>query len=221
MVASETMLYALFTDKSIQILKADDISQILVENKNAGEIMAMALTGKQLWVADQKGFVHILNADTLKPEEGEELKTVYGHPAVSMASSSDGTLVAVGDTKGYVTIFDAASRSQKSYLALHQNKVLEIQFTADNRVMTIGFDKLLCIGSPENSQNQKMSCPNGVAMTNSFCIFRDESIMTAGYDCAIRKYKFWLKIVNLYLIKLINKLKSSKFLQKWKKKVDF
>jgi WD40 repeat protein len=162
---------------------------MVLETKDAGEIVAMALTGNQLWVADQKGIVKILNADTLKPEEGEELKTVYGHPAVSMASSSDGTLVAVGDTKGYVTIFDAASRTQKSYTAPHQNKVLEIQFTADNRVMTIGFDKILCIGSPENSQSQKLSCPNGVAMTNSFCILKD-SVMTAGYDCAIRKYKF-------------------------------
>ena len=63
--------------------------------------------------------VKILNADTLQPEEGEELKTVYGHPAMSMAASSDGSLVAVGDTKGYVTVFDTASRSQKCYFALH------------------------------------------------------------------------------------------------------
>jgi WD40 repeat protein len=114
---------------------------MVVENKNVGEVVAMALTGNQLWVADSKGFVKILNADTLKPEEGEEIKTVYGHPGLSMDSSIDGTLVAVGDTKGYVTIYDVASRTQKSYLALHKNKVLEVQFTADNRVMSIGFDK--------------------------------------------------------------------------------
>lgn len=115
MIATETLIYTLYTDKSIQILKAEDISQMVLETKSVGEIVAMALTGNQLWVADTKGFVKILNADTLKQEEGEELKTVYGHPAVSMTSSSDGTLVAVGDTKGYVTIFDAASRTQKSY----------------------------------------------------------------------------------------------------------
>ena len=130
-----------------------------------------------------------MNADTLEASQGDELKTVYGHPAVSMASSTDGSLVAVGDTKGYVTVFDVASRAQKNYFALHQNKVLEIQFTSDNRVATIGFDKLLCVGTLENQQGIKLSCPNGAALTNSFCIFGD-CIMTAGYDCAVRKYKF-------------------------------
>ena len=189
MIATDTFVYALYTDKSIQILKADDIHQMVSENKTAGEIVCMALAGTQLWVSDQKGLVHILNADTLKLEEGEELKTVYGHPAVSMASSADGSLVAIGDTKGYVTVYDVASRSQKSYFSLHQNKILETQFTADNRVATIGFDKLLCVGTIENQQGLKLSCPNGVAMTNSFCIFKDY-VMTTGYDCAIRKYKF-------------------------------
>jgi WD40 repeat protein len=147
MIATESLVYALYTDKSIQVLKADDIHQMVCENKSLGEIVGMALATNQLWVADAKGLVHILSADTLKPEEGEQLKTVYGHPAMSLASSADGSLVAVGDTKGYVTIFDTASRSQKCYFALHQNKVLEIQFTSDNRVATLGFDKLLCIGN--------------------------------------------------------------------------
>jgi WD40 repeat protein len=150
MIATETMVYALFLDRSIQILKAEDISQMVVENKAAGEIVAMALAGSQLWVADKEGAVKVLNADTLQPEEGEALKTVYGHPALSMNSSSDGSLVAVGDTKGYVTIFDAATRAQKTYFALHRSKVIEIHFTADNRVASLGFDMLLCIGTLEN-----------------------------------------------------------------------
>ena len=111
MIATETMVYILYSDKSIQIVKADDIHQMVAENKSAGEIVCMALAGSQLWVSDNKGFVHILNADTLKAEEGEGIKTVYEHPAVSMASSADGSLVAVGDTKGYVTLYDVASRS--------------------------------------------------------------------------------------------------------------
>ena len=163
MIATETMVYTLYTDKSIQIVKADDIHQMVAENKTAGEIVCMALAGSQLWLSDTKGLVHILNADTLKAEEGDEIKTVYGHPAVSMASSADGSLVAVGDTKGYVTLYDVASRSQKCYFALHQNKVLETRFTSDNRVATIGFDKLLCVGNIDDQKGIKLSCPNGAA----------------------------------------------------------
>jgi WD40 repeat protein len=145
LIATETMVYALFLDRSIQILKADDIGQVVSENKSLGEIVCMALAGSLLWVADKDGAVKVLNADTLQPEEGEALKTVYGHPAMSMNSSSDGSLVAVGDTKGYVTVFDAATRAQKAYFAHHRNKVLEIHFTGDNRVATLGSDMLLCI----------------------------------------------------------------------------
>ena len=45
MIATDTMVYALYTDKSIQILKADDIHQMVAENKKAGEIVAIALAG--------------------------------------------------------------------------------------------------------------------------------------------------------------------------------
>jgi WD40 repeat protein len=45
MIATETMVYAFYTDKSIQILKADDIHQMVAENKSAGDQVAMALAG--------------------------------------------------------------------------------------------------------------------------------------------------------------------------------
>jgi len=72
---------------------------------------------------------------------------VYGHPVISMASSSDG-LIAVGDAKGYVTVFECETRAQKSYYSNHKNKVIEIQFTADCKsVVTLSFDKVLCVAS--------------------------------------------------------------------------
>lgn len=45
--------------------------------------MGFSKVKNQLWICDNKGFVHILAADTLKliePEEGAApLKTKYGH----------------------------------------------------------------------------------------------------------------------------------------------
>ena len=191
MVATEELLYVLYNDRSIEILKADDIKQSVASIKSvdgAKDIVAMALAKNQLWVSDKDGMVFVLAADTLA-KETDGLKTVYGHQAMSMAASADGSLVAIGDTKGYLTLFDCESRSQKSYQANHQNKILEIEFTGDGRVVTVSFDKMLCVATVEDNKCQKLSCPNGNAMTNSICL-QGEYVMAAGYDCSIRKYKY-------------------------------
>lgn len=38
--------------------------------------------------------------------------------------------------------------------------------------------------------NNSYTDPNGNAMTNTFCLYQDY-VMTGGYDCAIRVYKYW------------------------------
>lgn len=183
MVATDTSLHALFTNGDLHTLDVDDIHTVKQEHK-VKDVVCMAQAGDDLWLADKKGFVF-----TTSMSEDERLKSEYGHPSMSMAASADGSLLAVGDTKGYVTIFDVASKTKKAYFALHQNKILETHFTSDNRVATIGFDKLLCVGTIETQKGIKLSNPNGTALTNSICLFKD-SVMTAGYDCAIRRYKF-------------------------------
>lgn len=98
--------------------------------------MAHCAAKNEVWVCDEKGFVHILDAMTLAPiaeSEGLGLKTVYGHQAMCMAASNDnGSLIAVGDAKGYITVFDSATRTQKFYTALHKNKVMGMEFNSDN-----------------------------------------------------------------------------------------
>lgn len=136
MIASEDKLFMLYSNRSIEIAKAEDMKESLLTVKQVEgtkEIQAMALCAakNELWVGDKDGLVYILSADTLEKVQ-EPLKTVYGHPVMSMASSSDG-LIAVGDTKGYVTLFEAESRAQKCYYSNHKNKVIEMEFTADNK----------------------------------------------------------------------------------------
>jgi WD40 repeat protein len=83
--------------------------------------------------------------------DGVELKTVHGHPCLSISCSPDGKQLAVGDTKGFVTLFDTTSKAQTNYRTFHDNKVLTLQFTEDSqRLFTLGFDCEATLSSVED-----------------------------------------------------------------------
>jgi len=160
-LATEDLVYVLYNDKSIQILKASHVGTTLVEKmglklEGNAEVSSMALHGKELWVSDNKGNVHILDADTLMPKEIETpLKTVYGHPAISMAASTEASLVAVGDAKGYVTFFSTESRQQTTYSAYHKNKVIDMQFTqAGDHLFSVGQEKISFLVNTKEPKNK-------------------------------------------------------------------
>lgn len=143
MIATESELIIFYSDKTIEIRHADDIAECKKKSTKMvdlgaakGDAVAISLVSSknEIWVADNKGMVNILSSETLEPlADTPELKTKYGHAAVCMTTSHDGgSLVAVGDTKGYVTVFDAETRAEKCYYALHNSRVLKIKFTADN-----------------------------------------------------------------------------------------
>ena len=89
------------------------------------EIEAFAHCNGEIWVGCNNGFVYILDDKTLVPVEGSpELKTNNGYPITSMVVSPDKQSVAVGDTKGYITFFDAAGKAQKGYSCHHKNRIV-------------------------------------------------------------------------------------------------
>ena len=76
------------------------------------EIEAFANCEGEIWVGASSGFVYILDDKTLLPKEGAlELKTNNGYPITTMSASPDKLTVAVGDTKGYITFFDVATKA--------------------------------------------------------------------------------------------------------------
>ena len=119
MVANEDLVFALFFDGSIEIMKAEDISQVILKQEKKAivkddniEISGMTVCNGQVWLGDKNGLVYVLNADTLLPgDEPTDLKTNNSFTVTTMASSLDGSTVAVGDSKGYITFFDTSSRA--------------------------------------------------------------------------------------------------------------
>jgi len=97
MQATEEHVYVLYNDKSMEILQAAGVNLSVAKvpkmkdlGAAAGELTSMVLCNGEIWVSDNKGFVHILDGGSLalvKPEaEAVELKTCYGHPSTCMAS---------------------------------------------------------------------------------------------------------------------------------------
>lgn len=65
-----------------------------------------------------------------------------------MAASSNGNFVAIGDSKGYTTVYDVETKSKKCYFCLHQNKVMDICFSSDGEwVVSLGFDRIVAMGN--------------------------------------------------------------------------
>lgn len=72
-VASDSNVFVLYNDRSVENLKADDISQVVsrvdkVEGLK-GDVVDLAYieAKNELWVTDDKGYVQVLNGDTLAP----------------------------------------------------------------------------------------------------------------------------------------------------------
>ena len=62
-------------------------------------------------MGDNRGFVHFYNATLLTPTGEEALSTEIGVPIESLAFSNDGSKFIVGDTAGFVSIFQTKSRT--------------------------------------------------------------------------------------------------------------
>jgi len=66
-------------------------------------------------------------------------------------------LVAVGDTKGYTTIFNTETKEFKVYLCNHKNKIMTLQFNeAGTEIYSLGFDKTLAISNVETKATVKI-----------------------------------------------------------------
>lgn len=148
----------------MELLNANDINEVVAKRAsgpiggNKAEIVEITVldSRNEIWCADNKGFVHVLNLSTLEAVETPEIKSEYGYPGNCIGSSADGNWVSVGDTKGTVTLFEAETRTKKYYVKAHKNKSMNIKFTPDNQFMcSLGMDKIFMMYSVENEKNKR------------------------------------------------------------------
>lgn len=176
-IATEEVVYVFYVDKTIQALKFDNIEEVLKDSGKLenlgdakGEAACFAIFPKrnEMLIGDDKGFAHFYDATTLTKLDVPPIKTDKGHPIHSVAFSNDGSKFAIGDAKGYVTIFDTESKAQLCYIYGHKNKVLQCYFTPnDDWVCSLSFDQVLSLGlvaDPKGSR--KLLRPSGHAQCN-------------------------------------------------------
>lgn len=112
---------AVFSLANQKLSKSDaaDISKVtltkdfteLPADQRAVTSFCVSAARNEIWVGNDKGQIFVLDTTNLNLFSlDKEVKTCYGHPVQSMAASADGKYVAVGDTKGYVTVFNTETR---------------------------------------------------------------------------------------------------------------
>jgi len=74
-------------------------------------------------------------------------------------------------------VLEEQSKKQVCYFASHQNKVLLVDFTPDNKwVYSLGFDKLACLNNISDPKIiRKLPSPNDKATTNCSCLLSDKN----------------------------------------------
>ena len=73
------------------------------------------------------------------------------------ASPSGGALIALGDAKGFVNVFDTDAKTLKVYFARNKSKILNISFNEDSSwVQCVSLDKILSMSNVENRDDRRV-----------------------------------------------------------------
>jgi len=73
------------------------------------------------------------------------------------ASPGGGALIALGDAKGFVSVFDTATKSLKVYFARNQSKIYDISFDEESSwVQCVSQDKILSMSNVENRDDRRV-----------------------------------------------------------------
>lgn len=186
------------------MLKADNIEECLADSgkleglgdaKGDASCFAVCEMRNEIIVGDNKGFIHILDATTLASKGEAPLKTHNGYECISACTSPDGTKFAVGDAKGYVTVFDFESREQLCYVYGHKSKVWHCEFTPDNEwTASFSQDQSFCLGLIANTQgNRKLERTSTVGQHLCMALMQADGnsyALAAGYDCSVKIWKY-------------------------------
>lgn len=204
MQATESLLYIMYFDKSMQILKADNIEECVAESPKLEEVgeakgkatcFAVCEARNEMIVCDNKGYAHIFDATTLAPKGEAAMQTHYMKECISVAVSPDNTKFAVGDSKGYVTVFDMESRAKICYIYGHKSKVYNCEFTPDSEwCASFSQDQSFILGLISNTQgNRKLDRTSEFSQhtcMNLMHVDGESFVLAAGYDCAVRIWKY-------------------------------
>lgn len=161
MQATDKFLYGLTFKGELVIRNADNLSEVVKTKADPAKAdavcMAVSEATNTIWIGDKTGAVTVLDAESLAPVElPAPLKTKLGAASYMAASHDGGNLIALGDAKGFVSIFDAASKTLKMYYAKHQSKIYGIEFNAENTwVQSVSQDKILAMCNVENRDDHR------------------------------------------------------------------
>lgn len=162
MQATDKFLYGLTFKGELVVRNADNISEVVKTKANPAKAdatcMAVSEVSNTIWIGDKTGGVTVLDAETLEPVEvPAALKTHQGAATTMAASPSGGALIALGDAKGFVNVFDTDAKTLKVYFARNKSKILNISFNEDSSwVQCVSLDKILSMSNVENRDDRRV-----------------------------------------------------------------
>ena len=146
------------------------------------EATAMDICGNQIWIGDKKGTLHVFDAQVT------EVKAIEGqHSKAVTVIASNGKVVASGDAYRYMHVWDAETYEELFKTGDHKDKILDIYLT-ESHMFSITHDNQFGVSSLEQRQFLRQhKMPHAEKQVFS-AVFVNGSILTMGYDCALRTW---------------------------------
>ena len=111
-------------------IQASRVRMALTGFRGGSRTVDYSPDGKMLAVATYEGEVSVWDANI-----GQKLFSLPGSPGRVARFSPDGTHLATGDNRGVVSIWDIASRNKLLEMRGHTQKILDLQFSPDEKLL--------------------------------------------------------------------------------------
>ena len=131
-------------DGTLAILSTADLSEVGRTTAHAGAVRSVRYLPKTelLLSGGDDGAVVAWDAHVLRRSDRFETDETHDAPVTSISCSGDERLVATGDERGRVQVWDVASGVGTSSLAGHQDRVVGLGFLPDAQMLlTAGLDR--------------------------------------------------------------------------------
>lgn len=150
----------------------------------------VTIVGETFFVTDNAGSAYTMKLPDMAVEPMEGVKTEYGNKATRIAVDETGSKMALGDEKGYLTVFENGAKI--AYWAVGKKPLISVGFTDDGLyAFALGLDRQMTLGDLTDKKTmRKVIAPSDYAQPTSCALLGERQIAVGGDDGAIRVWKY-------------------------------
>lgn len=181
--ASASEVFVLCVGNEVLVINATDLV-VKKQKKMSWDATASAHSANHVWVGNKKGSVHVLDKATL--DEVKVHTDIHTKPVTFMASNQH--WVSSGDAYRYIQTYNAETMEPHNKQGDHTDKITSLAFGVDHLVSVTTNNAYGVTQVTDKKFLREVKVPHQEKLITLAAVMGDQTIKTAGYDCAIRSW---------------------------------